>query len=71
MSLAAAKCGAQTSSLPLFRYLGGAHANILPVPLLNVINGGVHADNELDVQEFMLAPAGFDTYSAALRSASE
>lgn len=71
VSLAAAKCGAQASGLPLFRYLGGAHANILPVPLLNVINGGVHADNELDVQEFMLAPAGFDTYSEALRSAAE
>jgi len=71
VSLAAAKCGAQASRLPLFRYLGGAYANVLPVPLLNVINGGAHADNELDVQEFMLAPAGFDSYSEALRSAAE
>ncbi len=71
VSLAAAKCGAEASALPLFRYLGGAHANVLPVPLLNVINGGAHADNALDVQEFMLAPAGFDTFSEALRAAAE
>jgi enolase len=71
VSLAAAKCAAAASGLPLFRYLGGAHASILPVPLLNVINGGAHADNDLDVQEFMLAPAGFDTFSEALRAAAE
>jgi len=71
VSLAAAKCGAEASGLPLFRYLGGAHASILPVPLLNVINGGAHADNDLDVQEFMLAPAGFETFSEALRAAAE
>ena len=71
VSLAAAKCGAEASGLPLFRYLGGAHASILPVPLLNVINGGAHADNALDVQEFMLAPAGFDTFGEALRAATE
>jgi enolase len=71
VSLAAAKCGAEASGLPLFRYLGGAHASILPVPLLNVINGGAHADNDLDVQEFMLAPSGFDTFSEALRAAAE
>ncbi len=71
VSLAAAKCGAAASGLPLFRYLGGADASILPVPLLNVINGGAHADNALDVQEFMLAPAGFDTFGEALRAATE
>lgn len=71
VSLAAAKCGADACELPLFRYLGGAHASLLPVPLLNVINGGAHADNDLDVQEFMLAPAGFDTFSEALRAAAE
>jgi len=71
VSLAAARCAAESSGLPLFRYLGGAHASILPVPLLNVINGGAHADNDLDVQEFMLAPAGFDTFSEALRAAAE
>ena len=71
VSLAAAKCGAEASGLPLFRYLGGAHASILPVPLVNVINGGAHADNALDVQEFMLVPAGFDTFAEALRAAAE
>jgi enolase len=71
VSLAAAKCAAESSGLPLFRYLGGAHVSILPVPLLNVINGGAHADNDLDVQEFMLAPAGFETFSEALRAAAE
>ena len=71
VSLAAAKCGADACELPLFRYLGGAHAALLPVPLLNVINGGAHADNDLDVQEFMLVPAGFDTFSEALRAATE
>ncbi len=70
VSLAAAKCGAAASGLPLFRYLGGADASILPVPLLNVINGGAHADNALHVQEFMLAPTGFDTFGEALRAGS-
>jgi len=71
VSLAAAKCGADACELPLFRYLGGTHAALLPVPLLNVINGGAHADNDLDVQEFMLAPAGFDTFREALRAGTE
>ena len=62
ISLAAAKCGADACELPLFRYLGGTHAGMLPVPLLNVVNGGAHAGNDLDVQEFMLVPAGFDTF---------
>ena len=71
VSLAAAKCGAESAGLPLFRYLGGADARILPVPLLNVINGGAHADNSLDVQEFMLVPAGFSSFSEALRAGAE
>ena len=71
VSLAAAKCGAEANGMPLFRYLGGADAGILPVPLLNVINGGAHADNALDIQEFMLAPAGFDTFKEALRAGAE
>ena len=71
VSLAAAKCGAKASDLPLFRYLGDDPTNILPVPLLNVINGGAHADNNLDVQEFMLVPAGFDTFKEALRAGTE
>ena len=71
VSLAAARCGAESCGLPLFRYLGGADASILPVPLLNVINGGAHADNTLDVQEFMLVPAGLDVFSDALRAATE
>lgn len=71
VSLAAARCGATAAGLPLFRYLGGATAHVLPVPLLNVINGGAHADNPLDVQEFMLVPAGFDRFSEALRAGAE
>ncbi len=71
VSLAAAKCGADAAGLPLFRYLGGADARVLPVPLLNVINGGAHADNTLDIQEFMLAPAGLPTFGEALRAGAE
>jgi enolase len=71
ISLAAAKCGADASGLPLFRYLGGADARVLPVPLLNVINGGAHADNTLDIQEFMLVPAGLATFRSALRAGAE
>ena len=71
VSLAAAKCGADAAGLPLFRYLGGADARVLPVPLLNVINGGAHADNTLDIQEFMLVPAGLDTFGEALRAGTE
>jgi enolase len=71
ISLAAAKCGADAAGLPLYRYVGGADARVLPVPLLNVINGGAHADNTLDIQEFMLAPAGLPTFSDALRAGAE
>src|SRR6187431_1521450 len=67
-SLACAHAAARISYLPLFRYLGGVGACTLPVPLMNIINGGAHADNGLDMQEFMIVPVGFDTFSAGLRA---
>ena len=67
VSLAAAKAAADSADLPLFRYLGGPNAHLLPVPLFNVINGGEHADNGIDFQEYFLAPIGADTYSESLR----
>src|SRR5688500_13723193 len=67
VSLAVARAAAEASALPLFLYLGGVGARTLPVPMLNVINGGAHADNNLDVQEFMIVPAGFSTFSDARR----
>jgi enolase len=71
VSLAVAHAAAEASGLPLFLYLGGPGARTLPVPMMNVINGGAHADNNLDVQEFMLVPAGFDSFSDALRAGTE
>ncbi|HET7710390.1 MAG TPA: phosphopyruvate hydratase, partial [Thermoanaerobaculia bacterium] len=71
VSLAVARAAAEASGLPLFLYLGGVGARTLPVPMLNVINGGAHADNNLDVQEFMIVPAGFDRFSDALRAGVE
>ena len=71
VSLATAKAAAASVELPLYRYLGGPNAHILPVPLLNVVNGGAHADNNLDVQEFMLAPLGAASFSEAIRWGSE
>jgi len=71
VSLAAAKAAAAASNLPLYRYLGGDGATLLPVPLMNVINGGAHADSGLDVQEFMLVPAGAPSFSEALRWGDE
>ncbi|ADM27987.1 enolase [Ignisphaera aggregans DSM 17230] len=70
-SLAVAKAAADTAKIPLFNYLGGARAHILPIPMLNIINGGAHAGNELAVQEFMIVPIGFDSFSEALRAAVE
>ena len=70
-SLAVAKAGAADAGVPLYRWVGGTNANILPVPLLNVVNGGAHADNSLDFQEFMLVPAGAETFSEALRIGAE
>jgi len=66
-SLATAKAGADESDLPLYRYVGGADAHVLPVPMMNVVNGGVHADNNVDFQEFMIVPVGAASYSEGLR----
>jgi enolase len=71
VSLAVARAAAETSNLPLFLYLGGTGARTLPVPMMNVVNGGAHADNNLDIQEFMIVPAGFDSFSEALRAGAE
>jgi enolase len=71
VSLAVSKAAAEAAGLPLFLYLGGAGARTLPVPMMNVINGGAHADNNLDVQEFMIIPAGFNNFSDALRAGVE
>jgi enolase len=67
VSLAVAKAAADSADLPLFRYVGGPNAHTLPVPLLNIINGGSHADNDIDVQEFMIVPLGAASFSEALR----
>jgi len=71
VSLAVARAAAETCGLPLYRYLGGPGATVLPVPMLNVLNGGAHADNSIDVQEFMLVPVGFTTFADALRAGAE
>jgi enolase len=71
VSLAVAKAAADSADLPLFRYLGGPNAHTLPVPLMNIINGGAHADNGIDVQEFMILPVGAETFSEALRWGAE
>jgi enolase len=71
VSMACAKAAADAHDLPLYRYLGGTNARTLPVPQMNVVNGGAHADNNLDIQEFMIVPLGFDTFARALRAGSE
>ncbi|HEX9665573.1 MAG TPA: phosphopyruvate hydratase [Thermodesulfobacteriota bacterium] len=71
VSLAVAKAAADSKGLPLFRSIGGSSANTLPVPLMNIINGGVHADNNLDIQEFMIVPLGFNSFSDAIRAGVE
>jgi len=71
VSLAAAKASAEEHGVPLWRYLGGDDAAVLPVPMMNVLNGGAHADNKVDFQEFMVVPCGFDTYSRALQAGCE
>ncbi len=71
VSLAAAKAAANEAGLPLYRYVGGAAARTLPAPMLNILNGGKHADNTVDFQEFMIQPLGFDTFSEALRAGVE
>jgi len=71
VSLAVAKAAAESSALPLYRYVGGASARTLPVPMMNIINGGVHADNPIDFQEFMIMPVGAPTFKEALRMGAE
>jgi enolase len=71
VSLATARAASEAIGLPLYRYVGGTGANTLPIPLMNIINGGAHADNKVDVQEFMIMPVGADTFSDALRMGAE
>ncbi len=71
VSLATARAAARASGLPLYRYLGGVHATLLPAPMMNVINGGAHADNNLDFQEFMIMPHGVGSFHEALRAGAE
>lgn len=71
VSLAVAKVAAEEAGLPLFRYIGGVNSNLLPVPMMNIINGGSHADNSIDFQEFMIIPAGADSFSESLRMGTE
>ena len=71
VSLAAAKAAAAEEGMTLWRYLGGEAAHVLPVPMMNVLNGGAHADNKVDFQEFMVVPVGFDSFSEALRAGAE
>jgi enolase len=71
VSLAVARAAAQASGLPLYKYVGGLGSRVLPVPLMNIINGGAHADNPIDIQEFMIVPAGAESFSEALRMGAE
>jgi len=71
VSLACARAAAQEAELPLYRYIGGANANELPTPMMNILNGGSHADNNVDIQEFMIMPVGAESFSEAIRCGSE
>ncbi len=71
VSLATAKAAASSADLPLYKYVGGVSARVLPVPMMNIINGGAHADNPIDIQEFMILPTGADTFAEALRMGAE
>ena len=71
VSLAVARAAADSAGLPLYRYVGGPNAHLLPVPMMNILNGGAHADSNVDVQEFMIAPIGAPTFREALRSGAE
>ncbi|HYI90034.1 MAG TPA: phosphopyruvate hydratase, partial [Beijerinckiaceae bacterium] len=71
VSLAVAKAAAETAALPLYRYVGGTQARVLPVPMMNIINGGAHADNPIDFQEFMIMPVGAPRFEEAVRMGSE
>jgi len=71
VSMAVARAAAKSLNIPLYRYLGGANAMVIPVPMLNIINGGSHADNSVDFQEYMIMPIGFDDFSEGLRASAE
>src|SRR3954447_15771134 len=71
VSLALARAAADASELPLYRYVGGPHAHLLPVPMMNILNGGAHADTNVDIQEFMIAPIGAPTFREALQVGAE
>ncbi len=71
VSLAVAKAAAEAASMPLYRYVGGVSARTLPAPMMNIVNGGAHADNPIDIQEFMIMPLGADTFADALRWGAE
>jgi len=71
VSMAVARAASESLGIPLFKYLGGPNAKLLPVPMMNIVNGGEHADNSLDIQEFMIMPAGFNSFSRALRAGAE
>ncbi len=71
VSMAVAKAAALSSKTPLYRYVGGANATILPIPMMNILNGGAHADNPIDFQEFMIMPVGYPTFAEALRAGAE
>ncbi|MHA5283550.1 phosphopyruvate hydratase [Corynebacterium sp. CQ3829_602738] len=71
VSMAVAKAAADSAALPLYRYIGGPNAHVLPVPMMNILNGGAHADSGVDVQEFMIAPIGAETFTEALRMGAE
>lgn len=71
VSMAAAKAASASLNIPLYRYIGGSNAVVMPVPMLNIVNGGAHADNSIDFQEYMIIPAGFDCFSEALRASTE
>lgn len=71
VSMAVAKAAAESAALPLYRYIGGPNAHVLPVPMMNILNGGAHADSGVDVQEFMIAPIGAETFTEALRMGAE
>ncbi|GAB4289920.1 MAG: phosphopyruvate hydratase [Marinilabiliales bacterium] len=71
VSLAVARAGAVLTDLPLFQYVGGINANVLPIPMMNILNGGSHADNKIDIQEFMIMPVGADSFSRALQMGAE
>ncbi|MEK7683538.1 MAG: phosphopyruvate hydratase, partial [Nitrospirota bacterium] len=71
VSLAVCKASAEEAGIPLYRYIGGCNAKELPVPMMNILNGGAHADNNLDIQEFMIMPAGFNDFASALRAGVE